>query len=179
MPFPVAHGLLGASIVEAWRAKALPDPNLKIFLLAALLAICPDFDFFFIWILSLKGEYHRGPSHSILFAVIVALIVSYLADTPRLRRFFPYLFAALSHGLLDALTSKSLLGVMLLWPFSTKRIKFGFFDYMDFHANIFSFSPYDFLMTFIKISLIEIAIFAPIFLWILWLHLKPQRAEIR
>src|SRR5881628_1301028 len=131
MPFPVAHGLLGVSIVETWRIKAPLDPNPKVFLLAALLAICPDFDFFCIWILGLRGEYHRGPSHSILFAVVITLIVSFLADTPRLQRFFPYLLATLSHGLLDALTSKDLLGVMLFWPFSTKRIKCGFFDYMD------------------------------------------------
>lgn len=176
MPFPIAHALLGVSIVKTWRANASPDTGTKDFLLGALLAICPDFDFFLIWILGLKGEYHRGPSHSILFAITIALIISLLTDTPRLRRFFPYLSATLSHSLLDALTSKSLPGVMLLWPLSTKRISFGLFDYMEFHVNIFSYSAYDFLVTVIRISLVEIAAFAPILLWVSWLNRKQQEA---
>jgi inner membrane protein len=66
---------------------------------------------------------HRGFSHSILFALIVAMVGAslfrLLVSTP--GRSFGFLFAAVaSHGILDALTNGGL-GIAFLWPFSTER----------------------------------------------------------
>lgn len=66
---------------------------------------------------------HRGFSHSILFALIVAVagaaLFRLLASTP--GRSFGFLFAAVaSHGVLDAFTNGGL-GIAFLWPFSAER----------------------------------------------------------
>ncbi len=66
---------------------------------------------------------HRGFSHSILFALIVAIagaaLFRLLASTP--GRSFGFLFAAVaSHGVLDAFTNGGL-AIAFLWPFSGER----------------------------------------------------------
>ena len=66
---------------------------------------------------------HRGFSHSLLFALIVAVVGASLArpllSTP--KRSFWFLFVAVaSHGVLDAFTNGGL-GIAFLWPFSGER----------------------------------------------------------
>ncbi len=66
---------------------------------------------------------HRGFSHSLLFALIVAMVGAalfrLLVSTP--GRAFGFLFAAVaSHGILDAFTNGGL-GIAFLWPFSAER----------------------------------------------------------
>src|SRR6185369_8271438 len=56
---------------------------------------------------------HRGFTHSLLFAAVVALAISR-------RRFVRYFIVLASHGLLDAMTTGGL-GAALLWPFSDAR----------------------------------------------------------
>ncbi|HEX9243431.1 MAG TPA: metal-dependent hydrolase [Anaeromyxobacter sp.] len=66
---------------------------------------------------------HRGASHSLGFAVAVAIAGAALHGPLRCRArtAFAFLLAATaSHALLDALTSGGL-GVALLWPFSDER----------------------------------------------------------
>ncbi|GAB1594525.1 metal-dependent hydrolase [Lysobacter claricitrinus] len=67
---------------------------------------------------------HRGITHSIIFAVIVALATTVLArwlrSTPRATFAF-VLACALSHPLLDVFTNGGP-GVMLGWPLSTARV---------------------------------------------------------
>jgi inner membrane protein len=66
---------------------------------------------------------HRGFSHSMLFALIVAIIGASLARSLRStpRRSFWFLFVAVaSHGILDAFTNGGL-GIAFLWPFSGER----------------------------------------------------------
>lgn len=66
---------------------------------------------------------HRGFSHSLLFALMVALIGASLAGALRstFQRAFWFLFVAMtSHGVLDAFTNGGL-GVAFLWPFSGER----------------------------------------------------------
>jgi len=72
MPLPVAHGLLGASIIAAVH----PRPTNRYFLplvTGALLANAADFDFLPA-ILFHSKTWHRGFSHSITLAVFVCLI---------------------------------------------------------------------------------------------------------
>jgi len=66
---------------------------------------------------------HRGFSHSLAFALALALVgaafARSLASTS--RRTFWFLFVATaSHGILDAFTNGGL-GIALLWPFSDAR----------------------------------------------------------
>ena len=67
---------------------------------------------------------HRGLTHSIVFALLVASAATMLAAHLRAtrRRTFAFVLAcALSHPLLDTLTNGGP-GIMLGWPFSTARV---------------------------------------------------------
>jgi inner membrane protein len=67
---------------------------------------------------------HRGLTHSLLFAVVVALIAAVVARRMGLRPLYTAFFVLLvvgSHGPLDALTYHSR-GVPLFWPFSSEPI---------------------------------------------------------
>jgi inner membrane protein len=66
---------------------------------------------------------HRGFTHSLLFAFLLALLgvalTRYVRSTP--IKVFLFLFIAIaSHGLLDTFTNGGL-GIALLWPFSDAR----------------------------------------------------------
>jgi inner membrane protein len=65
---------------------------------------------------------HRGASHGLVTAAVVAALLALVV--PVFRRWGAFLFlgvAMASHGLLDALTNGGL-GPALLWPFSEARI---------------------------------------------------------
>lgn len=67
---------------------------------------------------------HRGATHSLVFAALVALGAMGLAPLFRLppwRMGLLSLIAVGSHGLLDSLTDGGL-GAALLWPFSDERL---------------------------------------------------------
>lgn len=72
---------------------------------------------------------HRGFTHSLFFAVVVAGILSWLFTRPQKIYFFRiWLYLALctaSHGILDAFTNGGL-GVAFFSPFSNERHFFSF-----------------------------------------------------
>jgi membrane-bound metal-dependent hydrolase YbcI (DUF457 family) len=120
MPLPVAHGLLGASLVAAvypQRAKPYWMP----LLFGAFLANAPDLDFALTFILHSKA-WHRGFSHSIILALVIFLGLLFLFGRHHLREAFAFGLAFASHGILDYLTTKEGGGVELLWPLSSNRI---------------------------------------------------------
>ena len=66
---------------------------------------------------------HRGFTHSVLFAVLVALVFRYGSSMGRERPWTTLLFlfgATISHGVLDAMTNGGL-GVGFMTPFTTRR----------------------------------------------------------
>jgi inner membrane protein len=73
---------------------------------------------------------HRGITHSLLFAALLASVAffcvrSSLSPPVSRKLAWTYLFlATASHGLLDALTDGSGLGVMFFWPFDSTRYFF-------------------------------------------------------
>src|SRR5918992_1198426 len=102
MPLPVAHGLLGASLVAA----IYPQPTKRYFI-------------------PLSKAWHRGFSHSIILALIVCLIFLFLLGKRHIREAIAYSLAFASHGILDYVTTKEGGGVELLWPFSSERLVLG------------------------------------------------------
>ena len=69
---------------------------------------------------------HRGFTHSIFFAVLVGVMFACFSKVGRERRWTVFCFtafAAISHGLLDALTNGGL-GVGFFAPFSSRRYFF-------------------------------------------------------
>ena len=175
MPFPIAHGMIGASIVAASRKNVSLSRDWQSLLMGAALANCPDFDFFFVWVLDLSDTWHRGFSHSITFAVIAGLIASALAGRPRLKDILVYGAAAMSHSLLDALSSRMSPGVQLFWPFSSDYYRSGLFEYVDMYLTRYPWQ--EFLVGAIKVSLIEAVVFAPLLLLTLFINRSRQPSE--
>lgn len=64
---------------------------------------------------------HRGYTHSILFAILTALVVAFLCYRHDFKKHFLFfLVCAVSHPLLDSLNNGGL-GVAFFWPFSDTR----------------------------------------------------------
>jgi membrane-bound metal-dependent hydrolase YbcI (DUF457 family) len=172
MPFPIAHGLIGASLFAATQKKISRGQDIRLMLLAAGLAMLPDLDFLFTWVFDLHG-WHRSFTHSIGFAVVMGLVASHLAAAKSFRAAIGLVLAPLSHGLLDALvSSRKWTGVELLWPISEHRFNLGFFDYFS-----FSFDPRidrwtDILIYLLKVSLLEAIVVGPILFVVLKVKLE-------
>lgn len=114
IPLAITFGL-GRGVIS-WRLCAV----------GVAAAILPDLDVLtFHFGVPRGAEFgHRGFSHSILFAVVIALIgASFFKfmDSKFLRSFWFLLVSTISHALLDTLTTGGL-GVALFWPWSPERV---------------------------------------------------------
>lgn len=79
-----------------------------------------------------------------------------------------YAGAVFSHALLDFATTKTMPGVELLWPFSTRRFGLGLVDYYHLTGiDPVYFLNRDVLMDLLKMGMTELIIFLPIFLFVL------------
>jgi membrane-bound metal-dependent hydrolase YbcI (DUF457 family) len=170
MPLPVAHSLVGASIVAALVPQIPSSHQSKSLLIGACFALCPDFDFLLLWLLHYETA-HRGFTHSFAFAGVACLGALALLRRTRLKTVLVYGLAFMSHGVLDYLTTRAGQGVELLWPFSSERLRFGLWD--------ISKSPFDLPAEDILIALlIEAAIFAPPLLGILLVRRRVKANSI-
>jgi inner membrane protein len=115
VPTIITHPVI--ALLKAWFPRVPP----RALGLGAVATVLPDAD---VVAFALDIPYedmlgHRGISHSIAFAFVVALLGSLLV-----KGAFAFLFlCALSHPLLDALTDGGL-GVALFAPFSNERYFF-------------------------------------------------------
>ncbi|HEY8563548.1 MAG TPA: metal-dependent hydrolase [Pyrinomonadaceae bacterium] len=165
MPLPIAHGLLGASIVAAIH----PNPSARSYLpllAGVFLANAADFDFGFQVFLGLHG-WHRGFTHSIGFALLVTLALAIWFGRNRLRVALAYGFAYASHCVLDFATTKQGGGVELFFPLTTERFRLRWFGLSEMPSRL----PAIEILTAIGL---EFLIFAPVFLIVLWF----RRAEV-
>lgn len=160
----VAHAILGASIVTSMRVNSRDGQSKKAITLGALLAVCPDFDVFLLWVWGFSGDWHRGFSHSFTFVTGVGLFVWILTGVYHLREAVMYVSAILSHPLMDIFFSKDREGIELLWPFSAHRFNMGFLLYLEFPWDPRDDSMLIFLGHFIEYGLIEALIFSPLIL---------------
>jgi inner membrane protein len=129
MPSAFTHAFSGAAIA------GLAPPALrrgKLALILAVVAAIPDLDVlgFAIGIPYDHPLGHRGFSHSLTFALLIAAVLPTLMyrDTPRFSRsgiaLFALCFAACaSHGFLDAFTDAGL-GIGFFVPFDNRRYFF-------------------------------------------------------
>src|SRR5262245_9753405 len=150
MPLPVAHAILGASVVVVSRPKLSISQDWKAILLGGVLAISPDFDIFFLWAFNLDGSWHRSLSHSLLFALVAGLCVAALTGKARLLEIAAFTSATASHGLVDILVTKTARGVRLFWPLFY-RFKLGMFDYFAPHLDPRHLTAVKFLTRFLEI----------------------------
>jgi membrane-bound metal-dependent hydrolase YbcI (DUF457 family) len=162
MPLPIAHGLIGASIVAVTLPDASPVRNWKPLLLGAAISTSPDLDFF------LANDWHRGFTHSLIFAAIVSLVCFVVAGLTNIRLAIGCAGAIFSHGLLDFATTRTMPGVELLWPFSTRRFGLGLVDYYQLTGiDPVYFLYHGILRDLLKMVMIELILFVPIFLLVL------------
>ena len=122
MPTIFTHPIVPLAIALGAGQKIVSRPLLLAGVIASLV---PDLDVlaFRFGIPYANAFGHRGFSHSLLFAVILALLgacfYKWLKASP--IKAFVFLFAVtLSHSILDAFTTGGL-GVAFLWPWSETR----------------------------------------------------------
>jgi inner membrane protein len=131
MPTIFSHGIAAAALLTAFPQRAVPRGLLT---LGIACAIAPDIDVMAIPFGARSGDLigHRGFTHSLLFAAVLASIglAGALRAWPSIVHrgaVWSYLFMAVaSHGLLDALTSRHGLGIPFFWPFDPTRYFFPF-----------------------------------------------------
>ena len=179
MPLPLAHGMIGASVVAALRPRFLLSRDWKLLLMGALLAISPDFDLFLAWVVGLGDKWHGSFTHSIVFAAAVGLLLSASRDKWRGKEAAVYGAAVLSHALLDIITRKVWGGAELLWPLSSRRLKLGLFDYFEFYPDPKTDSLSTLLAAGLRISLFEFAIFTPVLITVLCIRSRTRKEATR
>ncbi|MCU0238156.1 MAG: metal-dependent hydrolase [Pyrinomonadaceae bacterium] len=163
MPLPIAHSLLGASII----ALIYPKTEKRIwipFTIGVILANAADFDFAIVFLLGSK-EWHRGFSHSILFAIIISLSIFLSYRFKRIKESFAFSLAFASHFLLDFVTTKIGDGIQLFWFFNMERFGLRWFSLSEYPSKM---SATELATTII----VEIIIFMPILFTILYFREK-------
>jgi inner membrane protein len=122
MPTILTHPVVPLALAVGLGSKRIARP----LMLAGIIgSVLPDLDVVaFRFGIPYAAEFgHRGFSHSLLFAVIVALAGASLFGLRRstyLRSFLFLFVATASHGILDTFTNGGL-GIALLWPWSAER----------------------------------------------------------
>lgn len=128
------HALVAASLGAAAQAEWRKDA--RFWFAAIVCSMLPDIDVigfgFGIHYGDLWG--HRGMTHSLLFAAVVAVLAAGAMGPRALSRWktaLLFFFITASHGLLDALTDGGL-GVAFFSPFNTRRY---FFPWRPLHVS--------------------------------------------
>lgn len=166
MPLPIAHGLLGASVVAALRPSSEPR-TAKMLITGALLAISPDFDYILNWLRIDYGGWHHGFTHSIPFALVMGVVMIAVFREWKLRSYLVFTLAYVSHTLLDFMFTESR-GVALWWPFTNYRYKLRLpspIEYAWSRASLMAT-----LGDVIKLCLLELLIFGPLLLAVIWIR---------
>lgn len=119
MPLPLGHMAIGLLTHEVSEPQPPSTEHLKWVLFITVLANLPDVDVIFGLLVDGNGSlFHRGPTHSLLFALVAGGLFSIVSQhwraLPQIR--FRTAFAVIfSHVVADALFTTS--PVSLLWPF--------------------------------------------------------------
>lgn len=122
MASAMTHAIVGAALGSLAPGTVSPKRRIALAVLLAVLAVLPDLDVVgFYWGIPYEAPMgHRGFTHSILFALLVALAAA-LVTRGRYLGVASLVFAATaSHGLLDAMTDAGL-GVGFFVPVSETR----------------------------------------------------------
>ncbi|ARU89894.1 metal-dependent hydrolase [Pseudomonas sp. M30-35] len=122
-----AHAVVPLVVYAVFKGKSM---NLRLLVLAIVLAIAPDADVLaFKFDVAYGSEWgHRGFTHSLFFAGCIAAFFTLFAKQLNSRPLVVFAMcftACASHAALDALTNGGQ-GVALYWPFSLDRVFFPF-----------------------------------------------------
>ncbi len=124
MPLPLGHTAIGLAAAETTQTTPLSSSRLAQFIFISVLANLPDIDTLIGLMIHGNGSiYHRGPTHSLLFALIAGLAASQLWRLwHRIPRYGFQLCALLifSHLAADMLMTST--PVSLFWPLESNAI---------------------------------------------------------
>jgi membrane-bound metal-dependent hydrolase YbcI (DUF457 family) len=166
LPLPIGHGCISASAVAALKPDFSLKSDWKILSLGLLLSIAPDFDYALVWIFKLSNEWHRGFSHSLVFALVLGVAAAFILKADRIRNAFIFTAAAASHTLLDYSTSHSAEGgVTLFWPFSSQQYALGLTR--GFEISLSQTSGVEMIAHLLRASVAELLVFGPVLLIVL------------
>ncbi|MGJ8743864.1 metal-dependent hydrolase [Polaribacter sp.] len=125
--------IFGHAFVSVALGKSFPKKHqtFKLFLIAIICAVLPDADVIGLQFGISYGSFwgHRGFSHSILFALLLGIIVTFifyrkqLFTTKGLILLLFFFLCTASHSILDAMTSGGK-GVAFFSPFNNARYFF-------------------------------------------------------
>lgn len=164
MPLPVAHALLGASVVAAMEREWTSRRTCLQMLLAALLANAADLDFILVYAQGTK-TWHRAFTHSLVFSLFIFVLLALWLGWQKLKTAAALGIAFGSHAVLDFVTTKEGSGIELFWPFWEKRVMLGWWGLSEWPSR----------MTASQITqaiAFEFALFAPVLLTIMFLRRK-------
>ncbi|MEJ7734808.1 MAG: metal-dependent hydrolase [Polyangiaceae bacterium] len=168
----LGHVAVGMVAARLFTRRAEGRPTVRAMLVGAGLSLLPDLDVvaFAAGIPYGAPLGHRGASHSIAFAVLLGVVAALIAPRLRLSRGGAALFTTAvvgSRGLLDAMTDGGK-GIALFWPLSTERIFLPWrpLPVAPIGADLVS-------VRGLEVMLVELAIFAPLFVWALWPRRPP------
>ena len=165
MPLPVAHSLVGASLVAAVLPRR---PRYWLALAAgAVLANAADLDFILVAALRSRA-WHRGFTHSLAFALAVFVCLLVALGRARAREAAALGLAYASHVLLDFATTKEGGGLELFWPFSADRLGLRWWGLSELPSRL---PPAEIL----KCLSLEFALFAPPLLLLILLRRSQTR----
>src|SRR5215213_664599 len=162
MPLPVAHGLVGAGLVAA----ALPREGRArywVWLAAgAFAASAADLDFLLVAVFRSRA-WHRGFTHSLVFALAVFVCLLVALGRARAREAAAFGLAYASHALLDFATTREGGGLELFWPFSLDRLGLRWWGLSELPSRL---PPAEIL----KALSLEFVLFAPPLLFLILLR---------
>lgn len=170
MPLPVAHALVGASVAAVVHGKS--EKRWKLLCIGAFLGVCPDFDYILNWLNIGWGGWHHGFTHSFVFALFAGALTALITGWRNVRSVIAFSAATASHGVLDYLITESR-GIALFWPFTDHRYKLRIPNPIDYSWSTASF--WDAAVDILQICLIELVIFGPLLLFVLWLRIMSIR----
>ena len=122
MPTILTHPAIPLAIGLGLGSAVIPT---RLLLAGIIVCILPDLDViaFKFGIAYAHDLGHRGASHSLFFAALIALLAASAFHFFRasIGKTFSFIFlATASHGILDAFTNGGL-GIAFFWPFSATR----------------------------------------------------------
>lgn len=124
MPTFISHPAVPLALAAVIRR----DISRRLLLAGIVAAILPDLDVLaFRFGIPYAADWgHRGFSHSLFFALLIAVLGVVFARTLKTKRKTAFWFLGLataSHGVLDAFTNGGL-GIAFFWPMSSERFFF-------------------------------------------------------
>lgn len=159
---PVAHSMVGAGLVAAVLPRAGRPGYWLLLVAGAVLANAADMDFFLVLVFRSRA-WHRGFTHSLVFALVVFVCFLLALGRARAREAVAFGLAYASHVLLDFATTKAGGGLELFWPFSFDRLGLRWWGLSEIPSSL---PPAEVL----KALSLEFVLFAPPLLFLILLR---------